>query len=82
MSSRVIYSATDRGAIDDNPCRYCTAEDGRTENCHAECWEYFFWELRQENRREESWHESEAQMDYIGYKRDILPEYHRKNRRK
>lgn len=79
MSSRDIYSKTDHG---ESPCKYCTAEDGRSEDCHAECFDYFLWKIAQEERRKERQRAAEERENYIDYINNILPEYRRKNRRK
>ena len=79
MLSRDIYSSTDH---DESPCYYCTAADGRSEDCHAECFDYFLWEIVQEEHRKERQRAAEERENYIGYVNNILPEYRRKNRRK
>ena len=79
MLLKNTYSATDH---DENPCHYCTAADGRDENCHAECFDYFLWEIVQEERRKERQRAAEERENYIDYINNILTEYRRKNRRK
>lgn len=79
MLSRDIYSATDH---DESPCHYCTAADGRSEDCHAECFDYFLWEIVQEERRKERQRAAEERENYIDYLNNILDGNRRKNRRK
>lgn len=81
MSSKGISIALDR-RNEENPCRYCTAETGRSGDCHATCDWYLLWhEGRMAELREKMQDFREAE-DYLLYKRDILPRSRRKNQRK
>ena len=66
----------------ENPCRYCTPAQGRAWDCHAECFDYFLWEIVQEERRKERQRAAEERENYIGYLNNILAGSRRKNRRK
>ena len=81
MSSKDTYNRID-AANSENPCNNCQRADAHTERCHAECMDYFMWDILQKSKREKKRRENDREMDYRSYKRDILPVLRRKSRRK
>lgn len=83
MLSRDIYSATDRGAIDDNPCRYynsgrrcgmnnpCYLCREREPGCHGKCAGYAAY--RADRLRENALRSANrgCDMEYDIYKRGV-----------
>lgn len=80
MSSRPIL-ITVNGSTKDNPCRYCTPEMGRNEDCHGICERYKTWRDDQMSRRDERQQQIAAEADFHEYQKHILPGLRRKNRR-
>jgi methionyl-tRNA synthetase len=80
MPSRGISVVIDR-RNETNPCRYCTSETGRGENCHAQCERYLSWHGERVADIEAKMQDFRKTEDYLLYKRDILPRSRRKNKR-
>lgn len=81
MSSRGISVTIDR-RNEKNPCRYCTPELGRGEDCHARCERYLGWHESRTAELADKMRDFREKEDYLLYKRDILPNSRRKNQRK
>lgn len=51
-------------STDDNPCRYCTYETGRSETCHATCEKYAKMVKLLEKRRAEKEADRKADPEF------------------
>lgn len=65
----------------DNPCRYCTPDLGRDEDCHSRCQRYLAFFIQGKETREIRQEMQRAGADARNYQRDKLPRYRRKNKR-
>ena len=67
---------------EENPCRYCTPEEGRGEDCHGRCGRYLAFHEERKAELAAKRQEFLETEDYLLYKQEILPASRRKNRRK
>lgn len=65
--------------IERHPCRYCTADDGRSSDCHATCERYLASRKLKQKEHDEVQRQKTNEADFYRYQRDILPRYNRKN---
>lgn len=65
----------------ENPCRYCTTEQGRTWDCHGRCDRYTAWNNGHKADREARKEQQREEADFVQYQKNILPAYKRKNKR-
>lgn len=66
MSSSDTLIRISRGA-GENPCRYCTSETGRTQDCHGKCERYLAFFKREQDMRKVREAAAAEDADYVQY---------------